>query len=91
MNSMPGEVVQRPAIAFEDLPLAPHPLFQHSQSPATNGGEDVAQAIIVANLGVLVVGAKTWCMVLPLSDHETQTQNQIRLGRVISDANYASP
>ena len=52
------KIAQRLVIVFEDLPLAPHPVFQHPQLPTADGGEDVAHAVVVADLGVLVVGGR---------------------------------
>ncbi len=49
------QVAQRLMVGFEDLPLAAHSFRQHPQLPATDGGEDVAQAVVVTDLGMLVV------------------------------------
>ncbi|MFZ1598991.1 MAG: hypothetical protein WAW26_24340, partial [Anaerolineae bacterium] len=46
-------VSQGTAVEREDFPFALHSLIQHAQLPAADGGQDVAQAIVVADLRVL--------------------------------------
>ena len=45
----PGGVMtvsQGAAVEREDFPFALHPLLQHAQLPAADGGQDVTQAVI---------------------------------------------
>jgi len=50
-----GQVAKGVSVILEDLPFAAHPVGQHLQLAAAHGGEQVAQAVVVADLRVLVV------------------------------------
>ena len=57
-----GQIAQRLAVGLEDLPLASHTILQHPQLPPANSRQDVAHAIVVADLSVLVVGRGIPCL-----------------------------
>ena len=50
-----GQVADLIGVELEDLLFAAHPIIQDAQLPATDGGEDVAQPVVGADLRVLVV------------------------------------
>ena len=47
------------AVEREDFPFALRSLLQHAQLPATDGGQDVAQPVVVADLRVLTAWANS--------------------------------